>query len=87
MKRELKFMVNGEPYEVFIEPRRTLLEVLRDELGLVGTKEGCSEGMCGTCTVLIDGKAIKSCLVLALQAQGKHVTTIEGLAGSRPRHI
>ena len=86
MKRELKFMVNGEPYEVFIEPRRTLLEVLRDELGLVGTKEGCSEGMCGTCTVLIDGKAIKCCLVLALQAQGKHVTTIEGLAEGNQLH-
>jgi carbon-monoxide dehydrogenase small subunit len=80
MKRELKLTVNNEPYEVFIEPRKTLAELLRDELGLTGTKEGCSEGMCGACTVLIDGKAVKSCLVLALQTQGKNVTTIEGLA-------
>lgn len=80
MKRELRLTVNNEPFEVFIEPRKTLAELLRDELGLTGTKEGCSEGMCGACTVLIDGKAVKSCLVLALQAQGKNVTTIEGLA-------
>lgn len=80
MKRELKLTVNGEPYEVLIEPRTTLLSLIRDHLGLTGTKEGCSEGMCGACTVLVDGKAVKSCLVLALQVQGKKVTTIEGLA-------
>ena len=80
MKRELKLTVNGEPYEVLIEPRTTLLGLIRDHLGLTGTKEGCSEGMCGACTVLVDGKAVKSCLVLALQVQGKKVTTIEGLA-------
>jgi len=86
MKKELKLTVNNEPYEIFIEPRKTLAELLRDELGLGGTKEGCSEGMCGACTVLIDGKAIKSCLVLAFQAQGKHVTTIEGLAEGDQLH-
>jgi aerobic carbon-monoxide dehydrogenase small subunit len=80
MKRELKLTVNGEPYEVLIEPRTTLLSLIRDHLGLTGTKEGCSEGMCGACTVLVDSKAVKSCLVLALQVQGKKVTTIEGLA-------
>lgn len=86
MKRELKLTVNNEPYEVFIEPRKTLAELLRDELGLTGTKEGCSEGMCGACTVLIDGKSVKSCLVLALQTQGKNVTTIEGLAQGDQLH-
>ena len=86
MKRELKLTVNGEPYEVFVEPRTTLLKLLRDEIGLTGTKEGCSEGMCGSCTVLLDGKAVKSCLVLALQVQGKQVTTIEGLARGGQLH-
>jgi carbon-monoxide dehydrogenase small subunit len=86
MKRELKLRVNGEPYEVFVEPRTILLKLLRDELGLTGTKEGCSEGMCGACTVLVDGKAVKSCLVLALQIQGKEVTTIEGLAQGGKLH-
>lgn len=80
MKRSLRLTVNGEAYEVFIEPRTTLLSLIRDHLGLTGTKEGCSEGMCGACTVLVDGKAVKSCLVLALQVQGKRITTIEGLA-------
>jgi carbon-monoxide dehydrogenase small subunit len=86
MKRELKLTVNGEPYEVFIEPRTTLLSLIRDHLGLSGTKEGCSEGMCGACTVLVDGKAIKSCLVLALQVHGKEVVTIEGLAQGGQLH-
>jgi carbon-monoxide dehydrogenase small subunit len=86
MKRELKLRVNGEPYEVFVEPRTILLKLLRDELGLTGTKEGCSEGMCGACTVLVDGKAVKSCLVLALQIQGKEVTTIEGLTQGGKLH-
>ena len=86
MKRELKLTVNGEPYEVLIEPRTTLLGLIRDHLELTGTKEGCSEGMCGACTVLVDGKAVKSCLVLALQVQGKKVTTIEGLAQGGQLH-
>jgi carbon-monoxide dehydrogenase small subunit len=86
MKRELKLTVNGEPYEVFIEPRTTLLSLIRDYLGLTGTKEGCSEGMCGACTVLVDGKAVKSCLVLALQVHDKKVTTIEGLAQGGQLH-
>lgn len=86
MKRELKLTVNGEPYEVLIEPRTTLLSLIRDHLGLTGTKEGCSEGMCGACTVLVEGKAVKSCLVLALQVQGKKVTTIEGLVQGGQLH-
>jgi len=86
MKHELKLTVNGEPYHLMIEPRTILLELLREELDLTGTKEGCSCGMCGACTVLVDGKAVKSCLVLALQVQGKEVTTIEGLAKGEQLH-
>jgi len=71
--------VNGEPYEILIPPWRTLLEVLRENLGLTGTKRSCQEGQCGACTVLIDGKPINSCLYLAIEAQGKEIMTIEGL--------
>jgi carbon-monoxide dehydrogenase small subunit len=72
--------VNGTPYEVAIEPRQSLLQLLREELHLTGTKEGCSEGECGACTVLLDGKTVDSCLIFALEVQGREVTTIEGLA-------
>ena len=80
MKQFLRLRVNGEEYQVFVEPWKTLVDVLREELGLTGTKEGCNTGNCGACTVLIDGKAVKSCLVLACQAKGRDVLTIEGLA-------
>ncbi len=80
MKKALALSVNGEDYEVLADTHRTLLEVLRDSLGLTGTKEGCGLGACGACTVLIDGKATLSCLTLAFAAAGKEVTTIEGLA-------
>lgn len=80
MKKLLMLMVNGENYEVFTESWETLERVLRDELGLTGVKEGCNTGNCGVCTVLIDGKAVKSCLVLASQVQGKDILTIEGLS-------
>jgi len=86
MKKELKLTVNGEDYELFIEPKRLLVEVLRDELGLTGTKIGCSSGACAACTVLIDGKAVKSCSILALQANGRNITTIEGLADGPDLH-
>jgi carbon-monoxide dehydrogenase small subunit len=82
MKRLLKLMVNGEECEVFTEPWKTLERVLRDDLGLTGVKEGCNTGHCGVCTVVIDGKAVKGCLVLASQAQGKDILTIEGLSKS-----
>ena len=81
MKERLDLTVNGENYEVFAEPSSTLVEVLREELNLTGTKTGCDSGRCGACTVLIDGKAVKSCNVLAIQARGREITTIEGLSG------
>jgi len=78
--------VNGTPYEVAIEPHQSLLQLLREELHLTGTKEGCSEGECGACTVLLDGKTVDSCLIFALEAQGLEVTTIEGLAQGDQLH-
>jgi carbon-monoxide dehydrogenase small subunit len=79
MKQLLRFRVNREDYEVFIEPWKSLADVLRDELNLTGVKIGCNEGQCGSCTVLIDGKPVKSCLVLAPKVNGKEILTIEGL--------
>ena len=78
--------INNEDYDLFISPHRTLLEVLRDELQLTGAKESCNEGACGTCTVLLDGLPVRSCLLLALEAQGREVTTIEGLAKDGKLH-
>jgi carbon-monoxide dehydrogenase small subunit len=75
----VKLTVNGEPTEVTVGPWVTLLEVIRDKLGLTGTKEACSLGECGACTVILDGKAVNSCLVLAVEANGKEILTIEGL--------
>ena len=86
MKQEIKLKVNGAPYEVFVEPWKTLLDVLREEIGLMGVKSGCEEGECGACTVLVDGKAVNSCLMLAPQAQGKEIITIEGLEGEEGLH-
>ena len=79
VKTILKMTVNGKPVEVAVDPTRTLLRVIREELGLTGTKEGCGIGDCGACTVLMEGKPVNSCLVLALQAEGKEVRTVEGL--------
>jgi len=78
--------VKGTPYEVAIEPRQSLLQLLREELHLTGTKEGCSEGECGACTILLDGRTADSCLIFALEAQGREVTTIEGLAQGDQLH-
>jgi len=80
MKKLLRLRVNGEDCELYVEPWKTLSEVLREELELTGTKTACSTGRCGACTVLIDGKAVKSCLILASQAQGHKILTIEGLS-------
>jgi carbon-monoxide dehydrogenase small subunit len=80
MKTLLTCTVNGEEQSVLADTRDTLLDLLRDRLGLTGTKEGCGNGNCGTCTVLIDGAPVNACLVLALEAPGRAITTIEGLA-------
>ena len=82
----LRLRVNGQEYRLEVEPHRYLLEVLRDQLGLLGTKESCDEGECGACTVLLDGLAVNSCILLALQADGCSVTTVEGLAGPGGLH-
>ena len=79
-KQVIKLKVNGEEYEVAIYPHRTLLEVLREELGLTGTKHACGLGNCGACTVLVDGEARLACLTLALSVRGKDIRTVEGLA-------
>lgn len=78
--------VNGEPVEVAFAPHKTLLEVLREDLGLTGTKHGCELGECGACSVLLDGKPVLSCLVLALECEGADVRTVEGLAEGPSLH-
>ena len=80
MKRHIALNVNGEEYDIDIEPNRLLLHALREDAGLTGTKEGCSIGVCGACSVIVDGKLVSSCLTLAVACQGKEITTIEGLA-------
>ncbi len=88
MKRNVEFNVNDELWELEIAPHRTLLEVLREELALTGSKEGCGLGACGACTVLVDGSPTLSCLTLALEVQDKSIQTIEGLAkGGQPDPI
>jgi xanthine dehydrogenase E subunit len=79
MKQVLRLRVNGQDQQILVEPYSRLVDVLREDLFLTGTKSACNSGSCGACTVLIDGKAVKSCTILAWQAQGKDVLTIEGL--------
>jgi carbon-monoxide dehydrogenase small subunit len=85
-KRLIQLTVNGDQYDVIVKPNQTLVEVLRDDLELTGTKVGCGEGACGTCTVLVNGKPVRSCLTLAVEAQGKEIETIEGLASEGELH-
>ncbi len=82
----ITLLVNGEPYSLAVPPNKTLLEVLRDDLELMGTREGCGVGACGACTVLIDGVPARSCLTLAVDVQGLSITTIEGLAEGDELH-
>ena len=86
MGKELRVTINGEFYEVTIKPNTLLLDLLRRELKLTGTKTGCQTGSCGACTVILDGKAVRSCSILALQANGKEITTIEGLSEDGKLH-
>jgi len=78
--------VNGEEHDIMVEPWRILLDVLRNDLGLTGAKEGCGNGNCGTCTVLLDGRAVNACLVFVGEVEGKEITTIEGLAQQGELH-
>ena len=86
MKRPIELTVNGERRQILVEPYYSLLDTLRDELRLTGTKKGCDEGDCGACTVFLDGKTVTSCLVLAMEANGRDVRTVEGLARDGKLH-
>jgi aerobic carbon-monoxide dehydrogenase small subunit len=86
MKKLITLTVNNKQYEVAVPPNKTLTQVLRDDLDLLGTKEGCGLGDCGACTVILNGRAVNSCLVLAVQANGSEITTIEGVADGPALH-
>ncbi len=86
MKKLITLNVNGREYELAAAPNRTLTQALRDDLGFLGTKEGCGVGDCGACTVIMDGKPVNSCLILAVQASGSVITTIEGVAAEGGLH-
>ena len=86
MKQEIKITVNGDLYHLLVDTHRTLLDVIRDQIGLTGTKSGCEMGECGACTVLLNGEAVNSCLVLAHEADGQEIKTIEGLAQGENLH-
>ncbi len=83
---DVTLTVNGQPYALRVEPRRTLLDAIRDECGLTGTHMGCEHGVCGACTVLVDGDPIRACLMFAVQAQGSAIRTVEGLARGGDLH-
>lgn len=85
-KRHVRTEINGEPVEFLCEPRQSLLEVLREELGLTGTKEGCNNGNCGACSVILDGRVVNACCVLAAEVEGSRITTIEGIAADGRLH-
>ncbi|MFQ5826448.1 MAG: (2Fe-2S)-binding protein [Dehalococcoidia bacterium] len=87
MKQRIELNVNGFSHRLEVEPWRTLRDVLREDLGLTGTKRGCDDASCGACTVLLEGKAVYSCVLLAPEAQGKSITTIEGLAHDGQLHL
>lgn len=86
MKRVLSFILNDDPIEVVVKDNMTLLDLLRDKLGLTGTKKGCEQGECGACTVMLDGKPVNSCCTLAVECEGRSVTTVEGIAKDGKLH-
>jgi carbon-monoxide dehydrogenase small subunit len=86
LKKEIELRINGSPYHLSVHPGRTLLRVLREDLGLTGTKEGCASGECGACTVLLDDEPVRSCLTLAVDARRHEITTIEGVAENATPH-
>jgi carbon-monoxide dehydrogenase small subunit len=85
-KAHIRTTINGEPRQFLCEPRQSLLECLRDIVGLTGSKEGCNDGNCGACTVVLDGRIVNSCLVLGVEAEGSQITTIEGIANGSGLH-
>ncbi len=84
--RQVRLTVNGTHYEAHVEPRMTLVDLLRGELGLTGTHVGCEHGVCGACTILLEGQAVRSCIMLAVQADGANLTTVEGLSAEGQLH-
>lgn len=86
MKVAISLNINGEEYHLNVEPKRTLLDTIREDIGLTGTKKGCDSGDCGACTIILDGEPVNSCIVLAVDANGKQITTIEGLAANGTLH-
>jgi len=86
MRRKVDFIVNGVQRNLDVEPRRLLVQVIREDLGLTGTHVGCDTGHCGACTILLDGVAVKSCMILAVQAEGTQITTVEGLTKDDSLH-
>jgi aerobic-type carbon monoxide dehydrogenase small subunit (CoxS/CutS family) len=86
MKRKIRLLVNEQEYELLVGPNKTLLDVLRDDLGLTGTKRGCDSGECGACTVLLEGIPVLSCITLACEVEGKRIQTIEGMAKNGELH-
>lgn len=85
-KIDITLTINGKDYSVRVEPRRTLADTLREQCGLTGTNSGCEHGVCGSCTVLADGEPVRSCLMFAVQAQGKNIRTVEGLCDGERLH-
>ena len=86
MTRPIELKINGETFHVEVEPHETLLDVIRGRVGLTGTKKGCETGQCGACTIIVEGKAVNACLILAVEAHGREIVTVEGLAKDRQLH-